>query len=90
MEGLSLTILRAILMVLASLGIVFHLLVLRSPERGKKLEQKLGSEFGNKKRFVPWLEQNRMRLHEGLIESKGYNVIAVIFLIILLILLVQS
>ena len=87
MEEFVLTALKLFLSVFAVLGIVFHLLVLRNPKRGMEIEQKLGTEFGVKKKFVPWLEKDRMGLHGRLIRSKGYNILAVIFLIIILTLL---
>ena len=89
MNPLSLEIIRIILVILASFGVVFHLLVLRSPESGEKVEQKMEAEFGVKKKFVPWLEDARLGLHERLIRSRLYNVFAVLFLVILLILLLQ-
>ena len=89
MEGLSLEATRVVLLILASLGIVFHLLVLRSPESGEKMEQKLKAEFGVKKKFVPWLEDTRLGLHQRLIHNRLYNVFAVLFLVVLLILLLQ-
>jgi hypothetical protein len=89
MEDLGLTILKISLFVFAVLGIIFHLLALRNPEKAKKVEQRLGTEYGVRKKFFPWLEENRMEFHERLIRSKFYNLFATIFLIALLILLVQ-
>ncbi len=89
MDPLSLEIIRIILVILASFGVVFHLLVLRSPESGEKMEQKLKAEFGVKKKFLPWLEDTRLGLQQRLIHSRLYNVFAVLFLVILLILLLQ-
>ena len=89
MEELALTILKLILFILGSLGIVFHLLVLIRPEEGKKMEQALGTEFGSKKEFASWLEKGRTELHERLMKSKAYNICALIFLIVLFILLFQ-
>ena len=89
MDPLSLEMTRIILVILASFGVVFHLLVLRSPQSGEKMEEKLGAEFGVKKKFVPWLENTKLGLHQRLINSRLYNVFAVLFLVILLILLLQ-
>ena len=85
----SIIILKLILFTLGSLGIVFHLLALTNPQEGKKMEQALGAEIGSKKRFVSWLETDRMELQERLIKSKAYNIFAVIFLLVLFILLFQ-
>jgi len=89
MEELIFSVLKVFLTVFACIGIIFHLLVFRSPETGRKVEEKLGSGLGVQKEFIPWLEKNRMGLHEWLIKNKVYNVFAVIFLAILLILLSQ-
>ncbi len=89
MEGLGIELLKILLLLFAAVGLTFHLLVLKSPETGKKIEEKLGKEYGIKKRFVSWLEEPKMGLQERLIRSKAYNIFAVIFLIILLVLLVQ-
>ncbi len=89
MDPLNLEITRIVLVILASFGVVFHLLVLRSPESGEKMEEKLGAEFGVKRKFVPWLESTKLELHQRLIHSRLYNVFAVLFLVILLILLLQ-
>ncbi len=89
MEPVTLTILRLILFIFGSLGIVFHLLALINPEEGKRMEQNLATEFGTKKKLVSWLETERMGLHERLMRSKAYNIIAIIFLLILFVLLVQ-
>ena len=89
MGELIFSVLKVFLTVFACIGIIFHLLVFRSPEAGGKVEGRLGTRFGVKKEFVSWLEKNRMGLHERLIKSKVYNVFAVIFLAILLILLSQ-
>ena len=89
MGPLGLEIIRIVLVILASFGVVFHLLVLRSPQSGEKMEQKLRAEFGVKKKFLPWLEDSRLGLHQRLIHSRFYNVFAVLFLVILLILLLQ-
>ena len=89
MEVVALTALKLILFTFGSLGIVFHLLVLISPEEGKKMEQALGTKFGARKKFVSWLEKDRTGLHERLMKSKVHNVCALIFLIILFVLLLQ-
>ena len=89
MDPLSLEMVRIVLVILASFGVVFHLLVLRSPQSGEKMEEKLGAEFGVKKKLVPWLENTKLGLHQQLIQSRLYNVFAVLFLVILLIVLLQ-
>ena len=89
MEGLALTVLKLILFTWGLLGIIFHLLAFKNPESASKMEQSLEAEFGFKKRIVPWLEKNRMRLNEWLMESRAYNICAIIFLILVLILLFQ-
>ena len=89
MEDIGLTALKTVLLILSCIGIIFHLLVLRNPERGQKIEEKLGAELGVKKKFIPWLEESRLGLQQKLINSKLYNVFAVIFLIALLILLTR-
>lgn len=85
----ALTALKLFLFIFGSLGIVFHLLALRNHEESKKMEQSLGTEFGLKRRLAPGLEKNRPGLHERLIRSKLYNILAVIFLVILFVLLFQ-
>ncbi|MFC1631949.1 hypothetical protein ACFL1I_03755 [Candidatus Omnitrophota bacterium] len=89
MEGLGVELIKVLLMVFTAAGLAFHLLAFRSPESGKKLEQRLGTEIGSKKKFIPWLEENRMELQDKLIHSAAYHIFAIIFLIILLVLLVQ-
>jgi len=90
MEGLVFNVLKVFLTVFACIGIIFHLLVLRNPETGRKVEEKLGVELGLKKKFVPWVEKNRMGLHERLIRSRVYSISAITFLTILLVLLFQT
>ncbi len=82
-------ILKYSLIFFSGAGIVFHLLVLRNPSRGSKVEEKLQKEFGVKTRIVPKIEKINMELHQKLINSKGYNVIATIFLILVLLLLTR-
>lgn len=89
MEGLEIELLKALLLVFSGVGLVFHLLALKSPEMVIKVEEKLAKEYGLKKKIVPVLEEYRMGLQERLIRSKGYNIFAVIFLIVLLVLLAQ-
>jgi len=89
MERMILDVLKFTLIVLSMMGAIFHLSILKKPGVGRKVEEKLGTELGVKKLFIPWLEKNRMQLHERLIKSKTYNMFAAIFLIILLILLFQ-
>ncbi|MFH1492079.1 MAG: hypothetical protein ABIE81_01890 [Candidatus Omnitrophota bacterium] len=90
MEGLMFSILKVFLSILACIGLIFHLLTLKSLEAGRKAEEKLGTKLGVKKEFIPWLEKGRMGLHERLIRSRAYNTSAIIFLIILLVLLFQT
>lgn len=89
MEGLEIELLKTLLLVFSGVGLAFHLLALKSPEMAIKVEEKLGREYGLKKKIVPVLEEYRMGLQERLIRSKGYNIFAVIFLIVLLVLLAQ-
>jgi hypothetical protein len=89
MEELILNIVKVFLFIFAAIGAVYHILVLRSPEVSKKVEQKLGAEIGVRKKFFPWLEDNRMKLHDMLVKSKAYNIFALIALVVLLILLLQ-
>ena len=89
MAELALTILKLFLFIFGSLGIAFHLLALRNPEESNRMEQSLGTEFGLKKRIIPGLEKNRAGLHERLMRSKLYNILALIFLVILFVLLFQ-
>ncbi len=89
METLALSVFKVCLIVFASAGLFFHLLVLRNLEKGRQLEQKLGTELGVKKQFIPWLEENRMELQERLIKSKTYNIFSTISLVIVLILATQ-
>lgn len=89
MEELALKAVKLCGGILASMGLAFHLLALSNPGKGEKLEQRLSTEFGCRKRFITWLEGERKSLHERLMKSKAYHILATIFLMILLTLLIQ-
>jgi hypothetical protein len=88
MELLAL-LLKYVLIIFSGAGIVYHLLILRNPMEGDKLEKTLGKEYGVKARIVPRLEENKMEFHERMVRSRNYNVLVVVFLILLMILLTQ-
>jgi hypothetical protein len=88
MELLALVI-KYVLVIFSLAGIIYHLLVLKSPGSGEKIEKTLGAEYGVKTRIVPKIEENKMQLHERLLKSKNYNLLVVIFLILLLIILIR-
>ncbi|MFH1046550.1 MAG: hypothetical protein V1727_06285 [Candidatus Omnitrophota bacterium] len=82
-------VLKYLLIILSAGGIVYHMLVLKSPNKVQELEKKLGAEFGVKTRIAPKLEAIDMSLHERLIKSKGYNMLSITFLIIVLVVLIR-
>jgi len=89
-EELILDAIKYVLVALSLIGVAFHLLVLRAPETAKSLETRLAKEMGSKKKFVSWLEENNMEVHDRLINSRAYNMFAVVFLVLLLIFLFRA
>ena len=82
--------LKIFLAIFATLGITFHLMILKSSENGKRLEQNLATEYGITRKIFPRLEENQMGLQEVLIRSKIYNVLVILFLVSVVILLIQA
>ena len=82
-------ILKYSLIVFSCAGILFHLLILRNPMKASHVEKKLQKEYGVKTRIVPKIEEPNLEVHQRLINSKVYNILATIFLILVLLILTR-
>lgn len=80
MEILLLTV-KDFILILAFVGIIFHTLTLKNAGIANRIEQKMISEFGIKKKVLYWLEKNRMTLHERLFNNRAYHIAAIVCLL---------